>query len=89
MRAFFDYETHKLREMRARSEETLHVADRIRLDLLPLNRAVVQSCLLGLPPPPASAIAASPVLALVLHLQRVRAPCLCMPARCPTPRHCA
>jgi hypothetical protein len=74
VRTFYDYEAHKLREMRARNEETMHCIERIRLDLLPLNRAVVQSCLIGLPSPPASAVAASPILACVLHLQRVRDP---------------
>ena len=47
-----EYQVQKLRDMRVKSEEAIRVAERIRTDLLPLNRAVVQSCFKGMPPPP-------------------------------------
>jgi hypothetical protein len=70
-RVLLEYEMHKLREMRVKAEETMHVAERIRLELIPLNRAVVQSCMSGMPPPPTPAAASSAILSFVLHLQKV------------------
>ena len=70
-RVLLEYEMHKLREMRVKADETMHVAERIRLELMPLNRAVVQSCMSGMPPPPIKAAASSEILSYVLHLQKV------------------
>jgi hypothetical protein len=75
-RPLLEYESYKLREMRVKSDETLRVAENIRLDLLPLNRAVVHACFSGMPPPPAPAVTSSPILSFLQHLQKVSLPIL-------------
>jgi len=70
-RTLLEYEVFQMGEFRYRSVETLRILERIREDLLPVNRAVVQTCFRGLPPPPTPAVASSPLLSFVLHLQRM------------------
>ena len=70
-RPLLEYEIYKLREMRVKSDEALRIAEKIRLDLLPLNRAVVHACFSAMPPPPAPAATSSPILAFLQYLQKV------------------
>jgi len=66
-----DFEAHKLREMKIKCDGFMRVAEVIKLDLTSLNRAVAQTCFMGMPPPPAPGVEASPILSYVLHLQRI------------------